>query len=64
MADGIDVSLLGSGVIAGGLYTFALALFPERVPEPRAASTPDRAGGADGPVPSHRLHDDLRQEPF
>ena len=38
MADGIDVSLLGSGVIAGALYAVALALFPERVPEPRAAS--------------------------
>jgi purine-cytosine permease-like protein len=58
MADGIDVSLLGSGVIAAALYTVALALFPERVPEPRAgSSTTDGAGGADR-LPSHRLHDD------
>ena len=37
VADGVDVSLLGSGVIAGALYAAALALFRERVPEPSAA---------------------------
>jgi purine-cytosine permease-like protein len=37
VADGVDLSLLGSGLIAGGLYVVAIALYPERVPEPSAA---------------------------
>lgn len=34
IADGVDVSLIGSGVIAAFVYLLALSLFPERVPEP------------------------------
>ena len=37
VADGVDLSLLGSGLIAGALYVVAIALYPERVPEPSAA---------------------------
>ena len=37
VADGVDLSLLGSSVIAGVLYAVAIALFPERMPEPKAA---------------------------
>ena len=34
LAGGIDLSLLGSGLIAGVVYLVALAVWPERVPDP------------------------------
>lgn len=40
LAGGVDLSLLGSGVIAAAIYAIALALFPERVPDPRAQEIP------------------------
>lgn len=36
VADGVDVSLLGSGLIAGVLYALALVVFGERVAEPES----------------------------
>jgi purine-cytosine permease-like protein len=45
IAGGVDLSMLGSGLIAGALYAIAIALFPERVPEPLTASP-----AADGPA--------------
>lgn len=40
LAGGVDLSLAGSGAIAAGLYLAALAVFPERLAEPRPTPEP------------------------
>ena len=44
LAGGVDLSLVGSGLIAGLVYAAALAVWPERVPDPTTTDHPALEG--------------------